>query len=175
MTMEELYQNRCAQSSDIVMHLPTLRALADDCDTVVEFGVRSGNSTVAFLASRCQQVFSYDRDVPNLRLPAEAKEKWTFTQADTAQLATIPACDLLFLDTTHTAAQVRQELRHAENVRTYLAFHDTFLFGLRDEDGATTPGSGILEPILQFLAEHPEWRVQSHTPLCNGLTVLARR
>ncbi len=175
MTSEELYQRNCAEPSDIALHLPLLRALADDCDTVVEFGVRTGRSTSAFLASTCKRVVSYDVAVPQFRPPLDVVAKFTLLRQDTANLVQpIPACDLLFLDTTHTAAQVRAEFRHAPQVRKYIVLHDTYTFGLRDEYGAAAPGAGILQPLLEFLAANPDWRVHSHTPHCNGLTVLQR-
>lgn len=179
MTIEDLYRAKCRTPSDISPHMPLLRSLADECDTVVEFGVRHGYSTVALVASRCRRVVSYDIEDPRMVLPGDSVGKWGFVLADTSKLETgdIPPCDLLFIDTLHTADQVRQELRQAGMVRKYLAFHDTLTWGCRDEgDQPDAPiRGGIIEPILQFLADNPAWRVKSHTAVCNGLTVLEKR
>lgn len=179
MTIEDLYAERLGTPSDITPHMPELRRLADECEIVVEFGVRHGFSTVAFLASRCRMLVSYDLNSPTAVLPPEVAHKWGFAQADTSALETggIPACDLLFIDTLHTAHQVREELRQAPYVRKYIVFHDTLTFGCWDEgrDVSLPPFGGIVEPILEFLAANPEWRVKSHTPECNGLTVLEKQ
>lgn len=184
-TIEDLYNAKISTPSDISPLLPTLRALADNCDVVVEFGVRNGYSTTAFLASNCKQVISYDISPPTAILPIDVHGKWGFVEADTSKIETadIPICDLLFIDTLHTSAQVREELRQAVCCKKYLVFHDTYTFGCIDEgynnrDGRVDPNSGdrvgILAPILEFLSAHPEWRVMFHTARSNGLTVLER-
>ena len=161
-----------ANHMDIVEHMGTLRALADQVATVVEFGVRTGNSTVAFLASNCRHVISYDIADPQFAPAADVAHKWAFRRADTAGLDFIPACGLLFIDTLHTYAQVKAELEHAGKVARYLVFHDTVNYGGRDEGNAN--GYGIMSAILEFLATNPEWRVDAHFKNCNGLTVLRR-
>ena len=179
MTIDDLFHAKARTPSDISPHMPALRQLADGLDTVVEFGVRHGYSTVAFLASTCRRVISYDIEDPKMVLPPDVVGKWGFIRADTAKIETadIPPCDLLFIDTLHTADQVRQELRQACVVRKYMAFHDTLTWGCRDEGDQpdAPPRGGIVEPLLQFLAnEAGTWRVKYHTPACNGLTVLER-
>jgi cephalosporin hydroxylase len=170
------YLARCATPSDIHEHLPALYQLATRSETIVEFGVRSGNSTIALLAGLEPmlggRMYSYDLNPPAFPTPAPEAATWFFTQADTATLPGIPDCDLLFIDTLHTCDQVRAELQYADRVRRWIAFHDTQLFGTRDESPGTGPG--IMHAIFEFLADHPEWQVQSHTPANNGLLVLAR-
>ncbi len=63
---------------------------------------------------------------------------------------------------------------HAHRVRRYLAFHDTVLFGWREE--STNGGPGIMQAILEFMAtaEGQKWHVYSHAPNNNGLLVLKR-
>lgn len=177
-SIQDLYAERRYSHSDIHAHLPYLRALADKCDVVAEFGVRTGNSTVAFLASKCNRVVSFDIEAPQFQPPEDAAGKWEFHLADTSALSEsdFPKCDLLFIDTKHTAAQVCAELRHAAAVAKYLVFHDTHLFGCCEEGrpGEQVRGPGILAPILIFLTAHPEWRVRYHSLACCGLTVLER-
>src|SRR5574343_715665 len=48
--IEKLFEQRRATPSDINEHMDALRCYAMLCSSICEFGVRSGNSTVAFLA-----------------------------------------------------------------------------------------------------------------------------
>lgn len=168
------YIARSMQTTDINEHLPALYALAFKCNTIVEFGTRSGHSTAALLAGLDNTVgtalHSYDIAPQQFTPAALDLVTWHFTQADTSDLYAIPECDLLFIDTLHTCDQVRAELRCARYVRRWIAFHDTVLFGWRDEHPGHGPG--IMQAILEFLAEHPQWRVLSHNPANNGLLVL---
>lgn len=86
----------------------------------------------------------------------------------------IHVTEMLFIDTLHDCAQVRSELRHAHNVSRYLVFHDTVLFGWREESTNGLPG--IMQAILEFLStqEGRKWRVESHDVRNNGLLVLRR-
>lgn len=172
-----LYSERAATVSDINQHLPRLFAYASQCRTVVEFGTRSGNSTSAFLAGLefCSgaALHSYDIAPQQFTPPALGGDlAWHFHQADTTQLADIPPCELLFIDTLHNCSVVAAELRHAHRVSRWIAFHDTVLFGSRDEAGS---GPGINHAIFQFLAEHSEWRVLEHHAENCGLLILQRR
>ena len=83
----------------------------------------------------------------------------------------IDPCDLLFIDTRHTADQLTNEFhRHASKVRRWIVLHDTQIFGERGEDG----GPGLLPAVRRFLNENPEWSVVHHTQTNHGLTVLSR-
>ena len=180
-TLQEEYAHRAAQTSDINEHMPTLSALAEQCRTVCEFGVRHGNSTIALLhglnagfrdANAQTALHSFDIQPAQLEVPEAPGVDWTFTQADTSKLQSIPSCDMLFIDTAHTHAQVIAELRHAHSVSRYLAFHDTVLFGWSDEFSGKPPG--IMQAIFDFLAtqEGRRWYVSAHYPSNNRLLIL---
>ena len=182
----EDYQRRCTSGSDIHKHLPALHALASECAferpaILAEFGTRGGESTSALLAGLAQSNFggwlhSYDI-APCSFAPAgeHALVRWTFHQSDTSQLGHFPHCDLLYIDTLHTAAQVEAELAHAPKVKRLLAFHDTVLFGSIDE-GTNAP-IGINHAIYNWMAtrEGRKWAVRSHNYENNGLLILERR
>ena len=171
---------RCTGKSgehwDIYQHLPTLAEAAQMCETVVEFGVRTGNSTCAFLygleTGKGGALHSFDIMRTKYEPPALARATWKFTQADTATLAEIPECDLLFIDTLHTAIQVARELVHAARVRKFIFLHDTVTFG-SEAEGAPNE-HGITCAIYDFLAANRDWRVIHHYPNNNGLLVLGR-
>ena len=146
-----------------------LRLLARTCSHITEFGVRSGNSTVAFLAGLPVggRLSSYDCQPPPFTGPSE----WAFHRARTDELADIEETDLVFFDTLHTYAQLRAELRHGNQARQWLVFHDTVTFGTVGEDG----GQGLMPAIHEFLEANPHWRTFAACQHNNGLLVLERR
>lgn len=114
------YQGRCSVWSDIVGHLPTLHGhvLRYTEPAVVELGVRSGNSTSAFLAAAALvggHVWSVDIGLP------QAPGWWWQTglwspivgnDMDPAVLARLPETfDVLFIDTSHAYDHTLEELR----------------------------------------------------------------
>jgi hypothetical protein len=177
MNVSNTFEQRSAAPSDIQSHLPALRALAARCSHVTEFGVRKGNSTIAFLAGLADRgggvLLSYDIAAARFEPPElPPGVEWKFTRADTSQLREIDTTDLLFIDTLHTADQVRAELRHAPRVLDRIVLHDTVLFAGQGERDSL----GIAPAIFEFLAAHPsEWCVESHSSNSCGLLVLARR
>ena len=80
---------------------------------------------------------------------------------------------MLFIDTYHTAAQVRGELdRHAGQVSKIIAFHDTEApWGQTGEDG----GPGVMIGIEKWLADHHEWTIAERHTNNHGLVVLRRK
>lgn len=174
------YARRCTEPSDIYELLPTLYHYATGCDTIAEFGTRTGNSTVALLAGMAQRegggvLYSYDiNDCSTILNAVDISPcRWVFSQQDTTQPFTMPTADGLMIDSLHTAAQVRAELVHAMNVRSWIVFHDVVTFAAADEDTGQPPG--INAAIFEFLSDHPEWQVVEYHSNCNGLLVLARR
>lgn len=176
----EEYLRRCQKHSDINGHLPTLFELAKECQTIVEFGVRCGESTIAFLAgleatttpsSGVRGVHSYDVSQPSWPVPELGNGvAWDFKKSDTSTLPEIPDCDMFFMDTLHTAAQITAELKHGNRARKYLVFHDT----TTNKDVGEGGQPGIWQPIMDFMAANPHWRVKAHYEHSNGLLVLER-
>lgn len=168
------YEDAVKEYSDISEHLPTLKRLASKCSHITEFGVRTGNSTLALLAGlpRGGTLVSYD--INDCSDAVDNHEgKWKFKQADTSKLFLIDKTDMLFIDTLHDYAQVVDELQHALAVRKYIVFHDIVLFGCNDE--STGKGPGIMMAILEFLRDNKSWVVQEVYPNNNGLLVLVKQ
>ena len=171
------YRRVCQDPSDFRAHVPVVHDLALGCQTVVEFGVAFGTSTIAPLHAVQGRgtLTSYDlRPCPEIRELLQGHPDWTFQQADTRTLPGIALCDLLLIDTLHTAEQVYAELvRHAPAVRRYLVFHDTVTFGERD---CGQPGNplGLRWGIGRYLWEHPGWTLHYETAADHGLQVYRR-
>lgn len=169
--IEQIYNAKVAEASDINEHLPTLRRYAEGCSHVTEFGVRWIVSTWALLAARPKALVSYDALSPErfgkkiedvYAVAEEIGVAFSFILAD-VRLVTIADTDMLFTDTEHTYSQLRAELwRHSHQVGKYIAIHDTF------------PDSEMSVALHEFLSEFPEWKVKERFTNNNGLTILAR-
>ena len=166
------------KTSDINEHLPMLSFLAEQCDHVTEFGVRTGESTLAFLhglrGKHDARLRSYDiNDDYRVKQSFQplTKTDWIFITASTLTIPKIETTDLLFIDTLHSYTQVSQELAlHGDQAKRWIVFHDTETFGTVGDDG----GEGINKAIHEFMDARPEWREVYHTHRNNGLTVIER-
>ena len=177
--MGRAYGNGCGRHRvDIAEHMDLLRLLAAECNTVTEFGVRTGNSTLAFALAHPKSIVCYDVDFSNLS--ADARSLLGEASPQTA-IRLIPEntleidiaeTDLLLIDDLHTYHQVWNELElHAAKVRKYICLHDTVLYGVVGEDGAMP---GIVAAIAKFLEHHKEWRMGMNLLNQNGMIVLER-
>jgi predicted O-methyltransferase YrrM len=136
-----LFEQRLAEDSDIKGHLQFLRGVARG--NVLELGVRSGNSTVAFLKGLEEKrghLWSVDV-IPSCEDVAKGHALWTFIAGySTSEQAILDAglelpLDVLFLDTLHTYSQVMQELEMwGPKVRDngLILIHDVLTFPLTD-------------------------------------------
>jgi len=173
--IRDMYLHACDVPSDVHLHLPVLKAHADLCDHVTEFGVRDGQSSRALWASKAAHIRMYDLELNDtvtqcVNQIQHTGRDITYTQADTLNV-TIEPTDMLFVDTLHTYDQLKQELYiHAPKVKRFIAFHDTHTFGIQDEQGHTGPG--LLPAIMEWLSINPSWRISYHDFRNNGFTVL---
>jgi hypothetical protein len=137
-------------------------------------GVRTGVSTRAFLVAN-KILRSYDLElnqsvVDLFNMAKKFGKDVEYTQADTRTLE-IEETDLLFIDTMHTYDQLKIELNiHANKVKKYIVFHDTYTFGLVGECGS----GGLLTALIEFMKQKPEWKFKIHKINNNGLTVIER-
>jgi hypothetical protein len=173
---ENEYQLAQKTPSDINENLHILYELAKECNHVTEMGVRTGVSTRAFLNTDATLV-SYDiqmnPDVHKLFATAKSNgKKASYIKADVLKLE-IEETDLLFIDTYHVYKQLKEELRiHADKARKYIAFHDTYTFGLVGEDGREK--NGLLSAVIEFMLENPNWKFKTYKTNNNGLLVIER-
>lgn len=181
----EQFNLRCqttfAESWSIREHLPTLRALADECESAFELGVQRVVTTWAFLASSLRSLTSVDLVHPSVfgtafetaeLAAAEAGKDFRFVQASTLDVA-LHEVDLTFIDTFHVYEQLLAELRRfSPFTNKYIVLHDTEVFG---EIGEDRTSQGLKPAVDQFLQESPSWFISAHYRNNHGLTVLARR
>lgn len=167
------YQEAAQKSSDINEHVPTLRALASQCEHVTEFGVRRGVSTVALLMGQPKRLVSYDVAASPEIGPLMQKRgacNFEFRIGD-SRSAVIEPTDMLFIDTKHTGEQLAAELANAAGkVRRWIVLHDTETFGEVGEDG----GPGLTYALRDFMRANPQWSVVKNDPKNNGLMILSQ-
>jgi beta-1,4-mannosyl-glycoprotein beta-1,4-N-acetylglucosaminyltransferase len=174
-SLENEYNVYCQVVTDIYQHLPLMRTLANECEDIIEMGVRTGVSSRAFLSSDAKKITSYDIDVNAdvdklFMLARKAGKDASYIKADVLNLKIDPV-DLLFIDTDHTYVQLSQELAlHGNKAKKYIVFHDTHTFGINYKINDL----GLLPAILEFLVRNKHWTVHYHTVNNNGLTVLKR-
>jgi hypothetical protein len=180
------YEKKCSEISDINELLPTLLQFSRDCKIITEMGVRTVVSTWAFLASFPEKLVCYDLcRHPNIGLVESYANNvgvdFHFTESDVLKVE-IEETDMLFIDTFHSAEQLRRELfLHSGKVRKYLAFHDTTTFWEHAEPSygiaglnQVNCGEGLRYAIEPFLVSHPEWEVACKLENNNGLMILRK-
>lgn len=160
--------------SDINEHLPALRDLASECETVVEMGVRTCVSTWAFIeglksggtliSMDIKHPSKYGSDLTPVENACKNKGiTFKFYEADTL-LTDIPEVDMLFIDTLHTYDQLKGELeRHGNKAKKYLAFHDT-----------VSCETELMPAIEEFLKANKKWKIKEHYKNNNGVLVCER-
>jgi predicted O-methyltransferase YrrM len=174
------YERRCGEGSDIGDHLPRLFAEADrPAVTVLELGVRSGNSTSAFLAAAEKndgQVWS--ADIVRPRVPTEWFESpyWTFVEGNDLGLADLlpVAVDVLFIDTSHAYKQTLAELEmYAGRVRPggKIILHDTELEYPEAAD-AGDPAFPVAVALREWASKQDDEPMIEWVSGCYGLAVV---
>ena len=182
MNFELEFMESCTKMSDINEHLPTIRKHAEECDIVVELGVRYVVSTWALVAAKPKRLISVDIKHPSefgasdvidkvSVACAEQGTQFEFVLGDSRKVE-LPEHDLLFIDTLHDYEVLKEELANqSAKTRKYIIFHDTTTFGNRNESGG---GKGLNPAISEFLSVNPKWSVKHVFTNNNGLTVLQK-
>lgn len=187
------YKELSDRPSDINEHLHTLKKYTEECNTVVEMGVRSIVSTWAFLAGNPKKLISLDLYNPakfggNLEEVYDAVKETNidFSFVENSSLNyELKNCDLLFIDTWHSYLQLKMELnRHHKKVNKYIILHDTVSYSGIDEKSAEEMGSlsdietnlpkGLNSAIDEFLYHNKDWVIWEKKPNNNGLTILKK-
>jgi predicted O-methyltransferase YrrM len=172
-----IYDQRCLLDSDIVGHMPRLYAEAAIGNAqIIELGVRTGNSTSAFLAAVEQHgghVWSVDIVQPDV--PWHDHPQWTLTIADDRDVVDVlpDDVDVLFIDTSHFYGHTLSELRHyVPKVRTggVVLMHDTELTRTRPGD-PIYPVRAAIERFCKRHLKHRRFTLDYVTGSC-GLGVI---
>jgi predicted O-methyltransferase YrrM len=141
---------------DMVPHLETLSRLASEAKSVTELGVRSGVSTWALLDGLPPDGVLWSVDLAQHSAPERVTSdpRWSFFRGDSLLTGgSLGLSDLVFVDTSHTYEQTRDELRLAADAleAKVIALHDALW-------------TGVARATFEYLAERPEWRVVEFWP-----------
>jgi hypothetical protein len=198
-TIFNKYQQRCIEGSDIHEHLPTLYKYATKCNHITECGVRGVVSSYAFayglLNKPNNKLVQVDLDTNNnvLQFGKECANEGIncvfHHQSDLE--CPLEQTDLLFIDTWHIYGHLKRELtRWHSYVGKYIIMHDTTVdewhgetirCGWNAQQQSIQTGipvdeinKGLWPAIEEFLASHPEWKLEERFVNNNGLTILSR-
>lgn len=156
------YRARAAAEHDIREQMPVLYAWARHARSVIELGVRSGNSTSAFLAALEGRGELWSVDIAPPQVPAywHGQPHWHLLVCDDLEPRAVRFCpdqaDVLFIDTSHYYDHTLAELRlYVPKVRSggVVLMHDT---GPGWPDVARALDSFSRETGLSWY-DHPGW------------------
>lgn len=197
--------DRSETPTDINDHLERLYAesLPVDPDTIVELGVRGGESTFVFeRVARLTDADLVSVDIEECSGTTDY-DRWHFIQSDDVEFAARfnnwcadrdidSNVDVLFVDTSHlydhTVDEIDEWFPHLSD-RAVVFFHDTNLNPYyRRQDGSIGRGwdneRGVIRALEDYFdSEFDETKqfvtichpfVIKHFPYCNGLTVLQK-
>lgn len=196
--LKELYDFHCSNPSDINEHLPILRDLALECQSVTEIGVRSMVSTWAILQGLSEHkdhptYLGIDLSVPPMDNFKKAKKlarsngvSFKFWKANDMKIEIMPV-DLLFIDSLHTYCHLTYELeKFSPKVNKFIALHDTSEPWGNQEDldyqgnyseypaNIDRSKKGLWPAVEDFLTNHPEWSLYHRYLNLHGFTILQR-
>lgn len=176
MPIYALYEQRLRSHSDISEHMPRLKAFVERLKPrhIIELGVSTGNSTLAFLAGFGAEDYPCRLDSVDIspvhgelgdwvgKIPA-----WRFHQAnDLPYYWELPSvANIIFIDTEHNYSQTIREINeYAPHLRRtgVMLFHDT----------DTRLGFTVNKAMLEFSSKY-DW-VCYFWPNNNGLGVMYR-
>lgn len=173
--LSDLFRQCCDTNSDINGHLRYMHDVCIEIDAkiVIELGVRTGLSTVAFLHAMDQtggHVWSVDIDRHSAPDEVALHDRWVFTHADDLTVDPVP-CDVLFIDTSHHYGHTLAELDRFARYARVVLLHDT---ALEHPAGAPPePRYPVRQACLDWLAANPGWEWEEFEH-CYGLGVMRR-
>ena len=212
--LKNIYETLCSNKSpfndiyvnpeDIYEHLPTLYKYANECESILECGVRGVVSSWAFLyglmnnnkenkkiilndITECniQKILEYN----NVGVTIEYK--WI----NDLHLKLDDNVDLTFIDTWHVYGQLKRELDHFSKVTNkYIIMHDTTIdeytseairANLSDDQiyqqslqsgfAIEEIKKGLWPAIEEFLENNTDWSLHERFKNNNGLTILKKQ
>jgi cephalosporin hydroxylase len=165
-SFQELFDIVVTTPSDINEHLMHLHRLvvAHNMKSVIELGVRHGNSTIALL-------HALDKTGGHLWSVDVAKQwnglesdRWTFIEGDDLSdevMMKLPlyAIDLVFIDTYHGYQQTVNEItKYKPLVRSggMMAFHDTNVHTFDHHPPGSEPPFPVRKAVEEMLGDYPK-------------------
>ena len=195
------YNYHCKSHSDINEHLPTLYQYSQECESVIELGVRGVISSYALIygllnnKKQTKKILLNDIIPCNINellsitndLPIEVKYEWI----NDLDLNINENYDLTFIDTWHVYGQLKRELtKFSKITNKYIIMHDTTVDELygetirsnmdakkqSEETGIPISeiNKGLWPAIEEFLSNNKNWKIKERFTNNNGLTILEK-
>jgi cephalosporin hydroxylase len=193
------YYRAATTPSDINEHLPVLLSYTKQCSSVVECGVRNAVSSWAFAYGllgtqgnrytlidiyKSSSIDQFLVDCNSVGVNA------SFIEGSDLECPLVNT-DLLFIDTWHIYGHLKRELaRWHCSVGKFIILHDTTVdevwgetlrLGLNPQQQSVESGipveeitKGLWPAVIEFLNDHPEWKIDLRLTNNNGLTILRR-
>lgn len=154
-------------------HHDAVVSLLPEGGTYLELGVHQGTSAAGVLLnSKLKKVVLIDKDMRLFNSQKHLFKQYCsdnnieldVRQIDSTSVGAEEPCDVLLIDSLHTAGHLRKELaRHAGKVCTGIVFHDT------------THKPELWSVIKHFLDDNEEWVLKERFTESVGYTVIIRR
>lgn len=175
MSLAQLYDTVVHTPSDINEHLEEMFDVVVrlQARTVIELGVRHGNSTIAWLhALELTQGYLWSVDVAK-QWNGIPQDRWTFIEgddlSDEVQAQLPEEADIIFIDTYHGYEQTMKEIKaYRSRVRPggLMIFHDTAVEAFDHHPQGSEPPYPVRKAVLESFPDETK-RVFVHN---NGLT-----
>lgn len=176
---EEFLRRKKDLKSDIRLHLDMLFYYAFNSEVIAEFGIRTGNSTIALMYGLSNNKRAKKRyfgcDVTScMQFEKIGKDNGIDAEvvvSDSREITLKEKFDLIFIDTIHEYNHITKELkRHGNYANKWIIMHDTYTFAVNGQDD----GEGMQRGIFEWLIKNPHWIIKEAVSFSNGLMVLER-
>ena len=187
--------------SDINEHLPTLAKYAQECESIIELGVRGCISSWAFVFGLLNNNKKIKKILLNDITECDINELLNITKdldiiteynwINDLELNITENVDLVFIDTWHVYGQLKRELdKFSKITNKYIIMHDTTVDGIVGEtirNGWNAQqqsietgfpieeiNCGLWKAIEEFLDNNNNWKLKERYTNNNGLTILEK-
>jgi len=191
MELDLILEKTINGKGDSDSHLATLLGivLGSKGKTILELGVRNGDSTLPFLLGAKMnngKLYSVDINETIFVAPNELKKYWEFTKMDAIQYLenwdVSKSLDIVYIDDWHSYDHVKKELEILDRIvspSTVILIHDLMYGGtcpfyhsdITLKDGQWANGG----PYRAVAELNPQFWEFSTLPWNNGLTILRKK
>jgi hypothetical protein len=202
MQLKDKYNHLCSIPSDINEHLPTLKKYAEECQSIIELGVRGVISTYALIYGLLNNGKKTKKILLNDIAPCNINELLSITNdlsievnfqwVNDLDLEIKENVDLTFIDTWHVYGQLKRELNKFSKVTNkYIILHDTTVdewqgetirngWNAKQQSKETAIpideiNKGLWPAVEEFLLQNKDWQIKERFINNNGLTVLEKQ
>ena len=200
--VETKFNNLSNCPSDINEHLPTLAKYAQECESIIELGVRGCISSWAFVFGLLNNNKKIKKILLNDITECDINELLNITKdldiiteynwINDLELNITENVDLVFIDTWHVYGQLKRELdKFSKITNKYIIMHDTTVDGIVGEtirNGWNAQqqsietgfpieeiNCGLWKAIEEFLDNNNNWKLKERYTNNNGLTILEKK